>query len=445
MSDGSVSKLEPCFFTAAEASASIRDGSLTSEALVRSCIDRIEMRDPAIKAWLHVDKAGAIAAARERDKYPDKGPLHGIPFGVKDMIDTADMPTTYNSNCYWQHRPAKDAACVAVARHSGAVILGKTDTVEFAAAGRKAATRNPYNLAHTPGGSSSGSGAAVADWQVPLAFGTQTGGSLIRPASFNGIYGLKPTWGVVSREGAKHYSNMLDTIGWYGRSVADLSLVAKAFQIADTERDEAIDVSGLKVAFCKTPFWDKAEAGTHKAFQLAAKRLVKAGALVSDLTLSAPFGGMYEAQTTVMFGEGRASFLSEHLVHGSALHQDFVDRALNSKNITAAQLVAAYDLAAACRKEFDSLFDDIDVVLTPASTGEAPEGLHATGNHIFNAMWTLLHVPCLAIPCTFGDKGLPVGIQVVGPRFSDAKLMRIAAAIAPIIDVERKDAAERAA
>ena len=132
-------------------------------------------------------------------------------------------------------------------------------------------------------------------------------------------------------------------------------------------------------------------------------------------------------------------------MHGSALHQDFVDRALNSKNITAAQLVAAYDLAAACRKEFDSLFGDIDVVLTPASTGEAPEGLHTTGNHIFNAMWTLLHVPCLAIPCTFGDKGLPVGIQIVGPRFSDAKLMRIAAAIAPVIDVERKVAAERAA
>jgi Asp-tRNA(Asn)/Glu-tRNA(Gln) amidotransferase A subunit family amidase len=445
MSAGGVSKPEPCFLTAAEAASAMRNGSLTSEALVRSCIDRIEMRDSTIKAWLHVDAAGAIATARERDKYPDKGPLHGIPFGVKDMIDTADMPTTYNSNCYWQHRPAKDAACVAVARHSGAVILGKTDTVEFAAAGRKAATRNPYNLAHTPGGSSSGSGAAVADWQVPLAFGTQTGGSLIRPASFNGIYGLKPTWGVVSREGAKHYSNMLDTIGWYGRSVADLSLVAKAFQIADAEPDDMIDVRGLKVAFCKTPFWDKAEAGTHKAFQLAAERLVKAGALVSDLTLSAPFGGMYEAQTTVMFGEGRASFLSEHLVHGSALHQDFVDRALNSKNISAAQLVAAYDLAAACRREFDSLFNDIDVVLTPASTGEAPEGLHATGNHIFNAMWTLLHVPCLAVPCTFGDKGLPVGIQIVGARFSDAKLMRIGAAMAPIIDVERKDLAERAA
>src|SRR5258707_3361367 len=222
--------MEPCFLTAAAAAKKISEGTLTSETLVRSCIARIEQRDPQIKAWLHVDKAKAIATEREIDKRPPKGLLHGIPFGIKDMIDTEDMPTTYNSPCYWQHRPAKDAVCVAVARHSGSVILGKTDTVEFAAAGRKAATRNPHNLAHTPGGSSSGSGAAVGDCQVPLAFGTQTGGSLIRPASFNGVYGLKPTWGVVSREGAKQYSNTLDTIGWYGRSVADLSLGAKAFQ-----------------------------------------------------------------------------------------------------------------------------------------------------------------------------------------------------------------------
>jgi Asp-tRNA(Asn)/Glu-tRNA(Gln) amidotransferase A subunit family amidase len=437
--------MEPCFLTAAAAAKKISAGTLTSEALVRSCIARIEERDPLIKAWLYVDKAKAIATAREIDKHPSKGPLHGIPFGVKDMIDTADMPTTYNSPCYWQHRPAKDAACVAVARHSGSVILGKTDTVEFAAAGRKAATRNPHNLAHTPGGSSSGSGAAVADCQVPLAFGTQTGGSLIRPASFNGVYGLKPTWGVVSREGAKQYSNTLDTIGWYGRSVADLSLVAKAFRIFDIERDEPVSVNGLKVALCKTPFWDKAEAGTHKAFALASERLAKAGAAVSDLTLPAPFGGMYDAQTTVMFGEGRASFLSEHLVHGSALHQDFTDRARNSKGITPEQIVAAYDLAAECRSSFDALFADFDVILTPASVGEAPEGLHATGDHIFNAMWTLLHVPCLAIPCTVGAKGLPVGIQVVGPRFSDARLTRIAEALAPVIDVEAKAVVERAA
>ena len=437
--------MEPCYLTAAEAAQRIQAGTLTSEALVRSCIERIEERDPLVKAWLYVDKAKAIATARETDKRPPRGPLHGIPFGVKDVIDTADMPTTNNSPCYWEHRPAKDAACVAVARHSGAVILGKTDTVEFAAAGRKAATRNPHNLAHTPGGSSSGSGAAVGDCQVQLAFGTQTGGSHIRPASFNGIYGLKPTWGAVSREGAKQYSNTLDTIGWYGRSVADLSLVAKAFRIFDAERDEPVSPRDIKVALCKSPYWDKAEAGTHKAFAAAAERLAKAGVAVSDLTLPQPFAGMYDAQTTVMFGEGRASFLSEHLVHGPALHQDFTDRAQNSTGVTPEKLRAAYDLAAACQRDFDAMFGDFDVVLTPASTGEAPEGLHTTGDHVFNAMWTLLHVPCLAIPCTLGAKGLPVGIQIVGPRFSDARLMRIADALAPIIDVESKLTVERAA
>ena len=195
--------MEPCFLTAAAAAAQIRDRKLTCEALVRSCLARIAERDGDVRAWSYVDPAHAIAQARELDKRPATGPLHGLPFGVKDVIDTADMPTTQNSPQYQNHRPAKDAGCVAVVRQSGSVILGKTDTVEFAAGGRKALTRNPHNLAHTPGGSSSGSGAAVADFMVPLAFGTQTGGSQIRPASFNGVYAIKPTWGAVSREGAK--------------------------------------------------------------------------------------------------------------------------------------------------------------------------------------------------------------------------------------------------
>jgi Asp-tRNA(Asn)/Glu-tRNA(Gln) amidotransferase A subunit family amidase len=206
--------MEPCFLTAAAAAAQIRAKTLTAEALVRSCLERIERRDADVRAWSYVDPAHAIAQARELDKRAPMGPLHGLPFGVKDVIDTADMPTGQNSPQYVNHRPAKDAGCVAVVRHSGALILGKTDTVEFAAGGRKALTRNPHNPAHTPGGSSSGSGAAVADFMVPLAFGTQTGGSHIRPASFNGIYALKPTWGAVSREGAKLLSAYCDTVGW---------------------------------------------------------------------------------------------------------------------------------------------------------------------------------------------------------------------------------------
>ena len=428
--------MEPCFLTAAEASRRIEAGTLTSETLIRSCLERIQMRDPEVKAWVHLDPAKAISAARETDKQPKTSRLHGLPFGVKDMIDTGDMPTTYNSANWQGYRPAWDAACVGVVRASGAVILGKTDTVEFAAAGRKAATRHPMNLGHTPGGSSSGSGAAVGDAQVQLAFGTQTGGSHIRPASFNGIYGLKPTWGTVSREGARIYSNSLDTIGWYGRSVEDLEIVAEAFRLYGMGEERPAEAGALRIALCKTPSWPKIEPGGEKAFAAAAERLSRAGVKVAEMELPEPFGRLYDAQTTIMFGEGRAAFLDEYLIQGARLGPDFVERAENSRGVTAKDMLDAYDLAARCRIEFDAMFSEFDAILAPAAPGEAPEGLHTTGDHVFNAMSTLLHIPCLAIPCTTGSKGLPVGIQIMGPRFGDARLMKVGAAIAPAIDVE---------
>jgi Asp-tRNA(Asn)/Glu-tRNA(Gln) amidotransferase A subunit family amidase len=321
-------------------------------------------------------------------------------------------------------------------RYNGAVILGKTDTVEFASGGRKALTRNPHNLAHTPGGSSSGSGAAVGDCMVHLAFGTQTGGSHIRPAGFNGIYGFKPTWSAVTREGAKLLSPMCDTVGWYGRSVADLQLVAKAFRLFDESRSKPVAVDGLRIAVCKTPYVDRAEPAGHEALSLAAKRLQGAGAKVRDLDLPAPFGSIFEAQETIMHAEGAAAFLPELLMHGQRLHADLRAMAENERAITPRMLVEAYDLAAGCRKSFDGLFDDIDAVLTFSTPGEAPEGLHTTGDWIFNAIWTVLHVPCLAIPCTKGSKGLPVGVQVIGPRCGDDQLLRIAEAVAGVVDVE---------
>lgn len=428
--------MEPCLLTAVAASNLIREGKLTSEALVRSCLERIGARDGDVRAWSYVDSAHAIAQARELDKRAVAGPLHGIPFGVKDVIDTADMPTTQNSPHYQNHRPAKDAGCVAVVRHSGALILGKTDTVEFAAGGRKALTRNPHNLAHTPGGSSSGSGAAVADFMVPLAFGTQTGGSQIRPASFNGIYALKPTWGAVSREGAKLCSAYCDTVGWYARSVEDLALVAQAFRLRDMASRQSVAVRELRGAVCRTPFWNKAEAGAEKALSAAVERLEKVGVRVQSLELPAKFAGMNEAQRTLMHGEGGVAFLPELLAFGDRLHAEFRDMAANKRGITARMMVEAYDLAADCARTFDALFDDLDFVVAPAAPGEAPEGLTTTGDWVFNAMFTAMHVPCLAIPCTRGAKGLPVGVQIVGPRFSDARLLSIAAAIAPFIDAE---------
>jgi Asp-tRNA(Asn)/Glu-tRNA(Gln) amidotransferase A subunit family amidase len=432
-------KTEPCFLTAAQAAAEIKAGTLSSEQLVRSCLERIEARDADVKAWLYVDPAQAIRHARELDKRPPSGPLHGLPFGVKDIMDTADMPTTQNSAAYQGHRPTRDAACVAVVRHAGAVILGKTDTVEFAFNARKAASRNPYNLAHTPGGSSSGSGAAVGDYQVPFAFGTQTAGSHIRPASFNGIYALKPSWSTVSREGVHLISVILDTVGWYGRSVDDLILAAEAFRLHGIGELPAKSVAGLKIGYCATPYWSRAEKGAQKAMAAAAERLRRAGAVIEEIVLPPHFGDLANAHTTVMFGEGRVAFYNEYLANGPTLHPELRTTVEGGRGVTSGRLVAAYDLADACRREFDSIAARYDAVLAPASTGEAPKGLLNVGDWIFNGLWTLLHAPCVAIPAVRGELGLPVGIQLVGPRLSDAGLLAVARVVQHTIDVEAEE------
>ena len=427
--------MEPCFLTASEASAQMLGSALSAEDLVRSCLERIAGREPVVRAWIYIDPDQAIRTARELDKMPRRSPLHGLPIGVKDVIDTADMPTTQNSPIYWGMQVGRDAACVAVARHSGALILGKTDTVEFASGGRKAATRHPMNAAHTPGGSSSGSGAAVGDFMVPLAFGTQTGGSHIRPASFNGIYALKPTHGVVSREGAKMYSHTLDTIGWYGRSVDDLVLMAEAFRLHGIDGLSPRDVRGLRVGLCESPQWLHAEPAMQEALHAAGRRLEQAGAVVTELALPDGFDRLAPAQETIMHGEGRAAFLPDYLGAHHLLAQDFRDKVENARQITPARMLEAYALADAMRPRFDRLFGGtLDVVLTPASPGEAPKGLHTTGDYIFNKTWTLLHAPCVAIPAGRGPGGLPLGLQAVGPRFGDAALLGMARAMAPVID-----------
>jgi len=431
--------MQPFQMTAAEAARMIRDREISAEELVRSCLARIAARDADVRAWLYLDPDLAIRRAREADKHQAAGlplgPLHGIPFGVKDVIDTLDMPTTQNSPIYAETRPGKDAACVAVARHSGAIILGKTDTVEFASGGRKAVARNPFNPAHTPGGSSSGSGAAVGDFQVQMAFGTQTGGSHIRPASFNNLYALKPSWALVSREGARMSSATLDTIGWYGRSVADLELGAAAFRLPGAA--PAVALRGLRVGLCQSPVWERIEPAGIAALEAAAKRLQAAGAIVETLALPRAFDGMAAARDVIGAYEGAGSFLPEYLGALHLMPPDIKARVEARAQFDAEKLRAAYTLADSCRAAFDALFGPkLDVVLTPASCGDAPEGLHTTGDAIFNGIWTLLQVPCVGIPAIRSARGLPVGIQIVGPRFSDTRLLAIAAACAPAIDAE---------
>jgi Asp-tRNA(Asn)/Glu-tRNA(Gln) amidotransferase A subunit family amidase len=425
--------MEPCQLTAAEAAALIQSKQLSCEELARSCLKRIAARDAQIKAWLWLDPEHVIRRARELDKLPCKGPLHGVPFGVKDIIDTADAPTTQNSPIYDGMRVGRDAACVAVVRGAGALIMGKTDTVEFASGGRKALTRNPHNFTHTPGGSSSGSGAAVADFHVPLAFGTQTGGSQIRPASFNGIYGIKPSWNLLSREGVRMSSITLDTVGWYGRSVDDLILVGTAFRLGAD--DVPVAVKGLRVGLCRSPVWDAIEPAGVTALETASRRLADAGAIVEEFVLPAPFDQLAEAQNTIVTAEGAASFLPEYVNAFALLAPDL--RAKVDSEITREALLAAYTVADRCRPVFDGMFGDaLDVVLTPSAPGEAPKGLHATGDAIFNRIWTLLHVPCVNVPVCRGPNNLPVGVTLAGPRLTDARLLAIAKATAPAIDAD---------
>ncbi len=435
--------MQPFEMTAAEAARLIRDRALSAEELVRSCLARIAARDADVRAWLFLDPDLAIRRAREAGKRQAAGaplpPLHGLPLGVKDVIDTADLPTTQNSPIYADARVGRDAACVAVARHAGALILGKTDTVEFASQGRLALTRNPFNLGHTPGGSSSGSGAAVGDLQVPLGFGTQTAGSHIRPASFNNLYALKPSWSLVSREGVRMSSLSLDTVGWYGRSVEDLRLVAEAFRLPGLADQPGMALRGLRVGLCRSPHWDRIEPAGAAALEAAGRRLEAAGAIVMPLDLPPAFAGLTAARDVIAQHESSAAFLPEYLGAYPILHEGLRARVETRAAFDSAGLLAAYALADGCRPVFDALFAGpaaLDVVLTPAAPGEAPEGLHTVGDWIFNGFWTLLHVPCLAVPCLRGPQGLPVGIQLVGPRLGDARLLAIAAACAPAIDAE---------
>lgn len=431
---------EPWTLTAAQASAAIAAGTLTSEALIASCLERIAAREPAVKAWAWLSPEAALRAAREADKRRavrggPESPLAGIPIGVKDVIDVTGMPTTSNSEIYQGYMPSIDAECVRVVKAAGMVPLGKTDTVEFAAGGRRAATRNPHDPARTPGGSSSGSGAAVGDAHVAVAFGTQTAGSLIRPASYNGAYALKPTWGSVAWPGAKQFAPSLDTIGWFGREVADLALMAGAFHLRGYQAMAAPEVSSLRIGICRTPWAAELSPDMEAALSRAASALSGAGARVFDLALPAGAETLREHHAAVMFGEGQPHFLAEHLQNAHRLHEDFAQRVTDAGRVPAAALTAAYDAAADQRRAVEAMFGpDLDVILTPSALGEAPLGVDPVGAWAMNAFWTLLHVPCLGIPAGVGGAGMPVGLQLIAPRYGESRMLAAAAAIAPLID-----------
>jgi len=428
--------MPPNSLSLSDAVRAIARGDLSSEDLVRACLARIAEREPVIRGFASLDAEGALAAARDRDKAvllggKPLGPLHGVPFAIKDVIDTADLPTEHNSVIYKGFRPGQDAACVTILRAAGAIVLGKTETIEFAAHGRNPLTRNPRDLARTPGGSSSGSAAVVADNMVPLSLGTQTGGSIIRPASFCGVFAMKPTFGTVSTEGAKRFSASLDTIGWYARTLEDLARVAEVFEVSDAPIPHPPPIRSLRVAWCRTPYWDRATPGMQAAFQAALATLAQAGAALTELDLGAPFAQVNDLKERIMRAEGRVAFLNlqrtaPHLLSpGIHARMDRTeDRLLRDALDQTAMLRIAFDQAAAA----------FDAVLTPAATGIAPQGLAHAGDPIFNSLWTLLHAPCIALPVLEQD-GLPMGLQIVGPRYSDSMLLAAAASICDVFRV----------
>jgi Asp-tRNA(Asn)/Glu-tRNA(Gln) amidotransferase A subunit family amidase len=394
-----------------------------AEAAVRASLGRIAERDKQVRAWLHVDDQGALATARSLDaERAPRSSLHGIPIGVKDVFDTADMPTTHNSPLFGGHRPALDAACVAVLRQAGAIVLGKTDTTEFAAAGRDAATANPHNPDHTPGGSSAGSAAAVADGHVRIALSTQTGGSIIRPASFCGVHGFKPTWGAISREGVKIYANSLDTVGWHAASIEDCDRMCEVFGFpAPQQRDAG---RPLRIGLCRTPYWDQADEDCQDALIDIAVRLREKGATVEDFASPPSFAGLDAAHHAILWREGGAAFLSLGRDRRDLLHADFQARIASRETIDDATLRDAYDRAALARIAFEQATAGYDAILAPSAPGVAPVG-RSPGNPVFNQIWTLLHMPVLSLPRGKGSLGLPIGVSLLAKRFEDRRLLII--------------------
>ncbi|WP_420405739.1 amidase [Nisaea sp.] len=424
--------------TASEAALVLASGEASAEDLMRACLDRVAKRDDTVRAWAFLDPELALANARAADAHRRAGnalgPLHGLPVGIKDIIETADMPTENGSDLFRGQRTGRDADCVARLRNAGAVIMGKTVTTELANT-NPSKTRNPHNQEHSPGGSSAGSGAAVADFQVPLALGTQTGGSVIRPGSFNGIHAMKPSLGLVPREGVLMQSHTLDTVGVYGRSVEDLALIANSLSVFDStdafsyggRRPDLVaspedDLPAPRFAFLETPAWPEAEAGAREAIERVVAGLE--GRCVHE-SLPSPFERILDYHATVM--------AAEMVPYYGAMIDASPDKAsdLIKARLAAARKVSAGDYVEALlargpiNDDLASLLDRYDAVLCLPATGPAPHGFATTGSAIFNGLWTYLGVPCVTLPRLSVD-GLPLGVQLVGKPGEDGKLLRCA-------------------
>jgi len=430
---------KPSDLRATEAASSIARGDLTSEAVITACLERSAEGDAEVKAWAFIDRERALAQARGADEQRRSGkgvgPLHGIPVGIKDIIDTVDMPTEHGSPVFKGRQPRADAAAVAALRAAGAVILGKTVTTELATL-TPAATRNPVNPEHTPGGSSSGSAAAVAAGMVPLALGTQTGGSVIRPAAFCGVYGFKPSFGLVPRPGVLSQAPSLDTVGVFGRSLEDIALLADAIQGYDARDPASIAASRPNLlaratedfplppmfTFVKTHAWGEADAVTREAFgelvehlgdkveeigiDFTTERGIAAAKIVQNVELAHHYGPLLDKAPEL-------------------ISQRLAGQIEEGRRLTGVDYFAALEARHELYATIEDLLTQHGQILTPAALGPAPKGLESTGNPVFCAFWTYLGVPAVTLPLLEAD-GLPMGVQLVGARRDDGRLLRSA-------------------
>jgi Asp-tRNA(Asn)/Glu-tRNA(Gln) amidotransferase A subunit family amidase len=429
---------DPTALDVAGAAAAIRNGEITSEALVRACLDRIAEHDAEVQAWAHLDPDLALAQARAADAALKAGksalPLRGVPIGIKDIFDTADLPTENGCPIFAGRRPETDAACITRLRSAGAVILGKTVTTELALL-TPAKTRNPRNLAHTPGGSSAGSAAAVAAAMVPAALGSQTAGSVIRPASFCGVYAFKPTLGLIPRAGVLMQSHTLDTVGVFGRSLDDLALLTDVMAAFDPDDSVSYHYEGPmlletarqpppqtpRFAFVKTPAWVDADPAMHAAFEALA-------ATHRDCITEIEIEGLAD----VIEWQRIVQLVENAQYYGPLMDKtpELLSEGLKARLETGLKVdPRVYDLALAAREEaygaVAQVLTDYDAILTPAAAGPAPEGYASTGNPVFNGLWTYLGMPAVSLPL-LEVNGLPMGVQLVGAHRDDARLLRTA-------------------
>ena len=391
-------------------------------ATVEASLEKILKRDGELRAWQAVDLEFARQQARALDSSPAHGLLHGMTLGVKDIFDTASLPTEYGSPIYAGHRPAWDAACVALARAAGAVVIGKTVTTEFATM-VPARTLNPHDARRTPGGSSSGSAAAVAAGMVRFAFGSQTVGSTIRPAAYCGVVGYKPTFGMLSRSGMKMGAESLDTVGVIARTVDDAALLAAGSgKREDLAGGEFLEKPRLAV--CRSPNWHHMSREGADAFLAAAERLGGQGARMSEREV--PFDALDKAATTILFYEMARGLAYEMAHHRARVSPMLVQRVEEGSAIPYAEYAKALAYAAESRRRLEDYFQDVDAILTPSATGEAPLGLESTGNTAMNRLWTVLYGPCVTVPSGVGPAGMPLGVQIVGLPGADARTLAAA-------------------